>query len=448
VNHTAHYLRFGLLLCALVLGACGAPRAQLTLTDQSETLSGATVAAAAAPLLAHGAQVIVVIEERGTASAAGLTRALEAGALLRDGVIVPNAIAVYVSLEPRYSELRAGGDWSSALPAETLRALRLAQLNPALQTGAIETGVVLTLGALEAQIRARWWAWNSPTLIAICIGSVLALAGGIALHQPILVGARWIWAFTPIARRDVRRRYYQDIARARAQLQERTADARTAVAAFTPPDPWQQQMLLAADQDALALIDRSDADPALLTDLQALLMRYTHLRDAARTLSYTLGEQRDGAREVAIETRNRLAQVAGAFKAAAKPGRKPRLPPVSDAARAQLTALEAELGALAARHTAAINDPLPPTARIEQLGTVVKAYRQLGQAAGALWQTALPEHYAAQLHTHKRRSDHGGPSGSGAFSSSLPPETTARDSDSSYDPPDTSPGPSSDGGPW
>src|SRR5262249_17396455 len=107
---------------------------------------------AAAPLIARGAIVAIMVVERGDEQGADFARRLEAAELLRGGAVVEEAIALYVSRDPHYSELRAGGRWSGALPSEALRALRQDVLNPALRADNFTDGVAATLVALEAGI--------------------------------------------------------------------------------------------------------------------------------------------------------------------------------------------------------------------------------------------------------------------------------------------------------
>jgi hypothetical protein len=180
------------LLLALLLSACGAAPGRLWLAEAGQALDRGRVEAAARPLLERGASVAVIVVERGDESGDDLTRRLDAAGMLERGAIVSDALALYVSFAPRYSELRAGGRWSRALPGDALRAIRLEHLNPELRGGRLSAGVASALAALDARLAA------SETLGARVAGlltwRLAAFAGFMALLALWLtpLGA-WLW---------------------------------------------------------------------------------------------------------------------------------------------------------------------------------------------------------------------------------------------------------------
>ncbi|HWQ15338.1 MAG TPA: TPM domain-containing protein, partial [Roseiflexaceae bacterium] len=122
------------LLAALLAGCATAP-GRLVAVDDAGRLDRARVEAAAGPLVARGAAVAVFVVAQGDDRGEDFARRLDAVGLLRGGQIVPEGIGIYVSLAPRYSELRAGGRWSDALPPRRLRAIREEALNVELRAG-------------------------------------------------------------------------------------------------------------------------------------------------------------------------------------------------------------------------------------------------------------------------------------------------------------------------
>lgn len=171
-THRTWHLSVALMLIAFLLTGCASQSSspgELIINDETERLSRGRVAEAAAPLLERGAAVAIFIVERGDNNGEDLTNRLARAGLkghLYDR-IVPHAIAIYVSYEPRYSELRAGKNWSEALSQDALHDIRTDALNPALRNGDITTGVVETLKRSESQIVWHGWSKNLPIIIVI-----------------------------------------------------------------------------------------------------------------------------------------------------------------------------------------------------------------------------------------------------------------------------------------
>ncbi|MDW8148351.1 MAG: hypothetical protein RMJ48_18890 [Roseiflexaceae bacterium] len=122
IAHRTWHLRVILALIAtLLLTGCAAQASSpgsLIIIDETERLNQARVAQAAAPLLQRGATVAIFIVKRGDNNGQDMTIHLANAGLRGYDRIVPNALAIYVSYEPRYSELRAGSNWSNALSQE------------------------------------------------------------------------------------------------------------------------------------------------------------------------------------------------------------------------------------------------------------------------------------------------------------------------------------------
>ncbi len=279
---TARTTGLALLALALItlLAGCAAAPGSLLLVDETSSLDRAGVEAAAAPLLARGARVAVLVVVRGDETGEDLTRRLGEAGLLEAGQIAPAALALYVSYEPRYSELRAGTNWSKSLPDAALREARTGVLNPALRTERPAAGVAATLQALEARIA------SPPLLQRVVEGFVYLVLAGFAVAavaiSPLGEGivrwwrrsppgrlARWLGAQTPPGRRRLER----ILRTTRIRLEDRADYARSMCRA------------------AVAGPQRAEAAP-LMARLQLLDQRRAALAADARP-SYALEEAMD-----------------------------------------------------------------------------------------------------------------------------------------------------------
>lgn len=169
---------FALCLLSFALAGC-ATAPQLLLADGGGRLDRAEIERAAAPLLGRGATVAVLVEGEGD-TGARFARHLDAAGLLRGGEIAPEAIGVYISYAPRYSELRVGARWSGAVPPAELEAIRQG-LNDALRADDPTGGAAAALGAIDGRIGAPWWAALTPGALAIGGGVALALGAPLLL---------------------------------------------------------------------------------------------------------------------------------------------------------------------------------------------------------------------------------------------------------------------------
>src|SRR5688500_18782072 len=173
-------IAFALLLLVVLLGACGTDQGRLVVVDATGAFDRSRIAVAAQPLLARGVALAVIAVDRGDDRGDDFTRQLDALGLRAGDAIAPEAIALYVSFDPHYSELRAGSRWSPSLPNDLLRTIRLDALNPALRTGDATGGIAAALAALEQQLaapaRRPWWQvvgivlWCGLVIVPILIG--------------------------------------------------------------------------------------------------------------------------------------------------------------------------------------------------------------------------------------------------------------------------------------
>jgi len=165
-------------IALLLLTGCttrAASPGRLFVSDETELLRQLEVAKAAAPLVQRGARVVVLIVERGDNSGDDLTRRLTAinqGHSSHDR-IPPDAIAIYVSYEPRYAELRAGKNWSNALTNDVLTDIRTRTLNSALRKDNVTNGVTETLRRFESAL--MWRDINNLITIAIIVIIVIVV---------------------------------------------------------------------------------------------------------------------------------------------------------------------------------------------------------------------------------------------------------------------------------
>jgi uncharacterized membrane protein YgcG len=303
-DQPARWLPVALLTAALFLSGCASAGGRLLLVEQTVALDRADIEAAAAPLVARGAIVAVVVVERGDEQGADFARRLEAAQLLRGDAIVAEGIAVYVSLNPHYSELRAGSRWSGALPSDALRTIRQDVLNPALRAGSFTGGVAATLAALDARIAGGWsilaWLGAAVRWLAYGVTAAVLLFFAAALTRPALEWlkdawlasppgrlAAWLWEQTPPGRR---RATLRRTARAADMLrftESRSGAARSYLSEIAATSAQRKQLrarLDALDKRRRELAGRTIYDAALVRDLEQLYKDYGPLLDECHKL--------------------------------------------------------------------------------------------------------------------------------------------------------------------
>jgi hypothetical protein len=105
---------FGLLLL-LAFPALAQQGGQFRCDDEADRLDCARIEAAARPLLERGAAVAVYMAQRGDSSGGDFRARLRDDGLAAGDTVDAGLVAIYVSLDPRYAELRGGDRWNAAL---------------------------------------------------------------------------------------------------------------------------------------------------------------------------------------------------------------------------------------------------------------------------------------------------------------------------------------------
>jgi hypothetical protein len=450
-----------LLALAVLAAACGRAPGGLVVVDEAAALDRARVAAAAQPLNELGVTVAVFSVASGDTSGDDFTRRLDAAGLLQAGKIAPSALALYVSFEPRYSELRAGGDWSDALPDATLRDVRLNLLNPALRDGDATGGMVAALAELDK--RARFGPFGirrdvaAFALWAFIIVGLLVLFG---LPRAIWERLRWsrlgqvchqsvadLWARTPPGRTQAQRRFAAQLDLARQRAQAAATEARTT-----------RQRIEIVSDDLHARLEHADLtfaqlelrapDAALPAALGALTSEYRQLREDLAKFDRNLKQQHAAMVAQAAQARARIARVQTSFQRAATPARRAKKTrrAISADGQQQLGELQARQAQLDQQRATFEQAALPLAERQDRLAQLTHAYAALLGAATTLWQTECPHDYAASISAQRTQFYESATSDS---SSSAPSSSTSSSStDYSSDWSSSSSEPSSDGGTW
>ncbi|MBN9419057.1 hypothetical protein ABS71_07545 [bacterium SCN 62-11] len=193
----------------LIAVSCWAEPYGLALVDELKQLDRPSLELAAAPLLKRGASVAIVLVRHGDERDV-VKQLTQLG--LWNQRISPTGILVYVSLEPRYSELRVGARFSDDLPPSTLEKIRQESLNPALREGRYQPALVESLTLLEGKLShslsLKDWIQRA-TYIFLGWG-FLQLFGFWQWLSDVFWDSRpgqsvlWLWSLTPGARKKER----------------------------------------------------------------------------------------------------------------------------------------------------------------------------------------------------------------------------------------------------
>lgn len=244
----------------LVVSPALAQQGRLTIEDETGQLDRAAVEAAAAPLLRRGANVGVFLIERGGENDA-LARYRRAG-LASGSDVLADTIAIYVSFDPRYSEIAHGDRWNAALSTnDNSEIIRQNQLNPGLASGDYTAAVVNTFTAVERSIV------QPPTPS----GGTTVINEGDEVNvdfTPLVVGGAGIAALAlggPAVYRSYRRRRQEReiFERARSRAEEAKRKAGSAIADLA------QELQAAREKAAFDRVSYSAADTEHLAQLHA-----------------------------------------------------------------------------------------------------------------------------------------------------------------------------------
>lgn len=433
------------LALALLLAACAAsPEARLLLLGETRALDEAALGAPAAPLLGRGATVVLALADSGGAE--DFARQLESAGLLRGGQIAADAIGVYVSMDPRYSELRAGARWRPYLSSSALERIRAEALGPALRAGEVSAGFAAALAAAEAEIarqqgyerNIRWGVYGA--LAALLLGLLGAAQHDSLRRSPPGRLLAWVWARTPpgrAARRDLLRALGGE--RARVDRLDRQVRERLAQL-DSPRDAMETLAELAARRAALA----HSEDLGELRSLRAAYESWAADVDELLGTRAMTRARAEAARAQVERLRVDMARPARSTRSQRR--RKPPRPIGADE-RARLAAIEARLAELdgsAAELGRLWHSAQDRQVWLHQLGA---GYRALEAEALALWREACPAAYAADA--ARRRSAAALPGSLGGAGPAYSPPAPGGDSSSSSDwPSDYGGGESRAGGDW
>jgi uncharacterized membrane protein YgcG len=189
-KHLLHLASAFALLLLLAIPAL-AQQKQFVCSDETDRLDCTRIEAAAQPLLGRGAAVAIYMVQRGDSSGADFVARLRDDQLATGDTVDAGLVAIYVSLDPRYAELRGGDRWNAALlPGDNITSIRTTKLVPALAAGMFTDGFIDTLVAIDQAITSppQPGASSQPTAgavgsttatpLALSIFGVAALAGG------------------------------------------------------------------------------------------------------------------------------------------------------------------------------------------------------------------------------------------------------------------------------
>jgi hypothetical protein len=465
--------RLALLWLTLMLAAgCGAaPEGRLLLVDEAARLDRARLEAAARPLLDRGAALAVIAVPAGDDNGADFTRRLDAAGLLDAGRIAPQAIALYVSYAPRYSEIRAGTDWSARLPNEALRAVRLEVLNPALRADASSEGVAAALDALDARIEAGPPGGRGDRLAwvlyaAIAAVALLTLAYGPLQHGLYAARRAWLesppgqllarlWQRSPPGRARARRELARRIQAAQQQLARSADGAHQDFATLAVSAPDFADRLRECDARRAELERCTTDQPDLLLALQALWEDYQLLSADITRRRQDLERGAGNLQQAAKGAAAMIERVEATFQRARKATRsrrksayKPR-PEISEAGRQRLADLRAALQQIDQQRAALAQVALPALELIERQKRLASEYDALASDATELWKTECPWAYQAYVvsQAQDRAPSFAASDTSDAYSGSTASSNSSFDSGSSFDYGSSSE-PSGDGGAW
>lgn len=216
-----------LLWILLLTGLVQAEPYGLVVVDEVKQLDRPALQQAAQPLLQRGASVAVVLVRHGDER--DVVKQLSQLGLWSGTQIAPSGVLVYVSLDPRYSQLRAGTRFSDDLSPAALEEIRQEMLNPQLRQEHFQQAAADSLQRMEQRLSHSlsakdWIARITLTFLSIAFLKVFGFFGWLGdLFWESWAGRTLLrlWSLTPIARRKERARVERMRQQNLATLQER-----------------------------------------------------------------------------------------------------------------------------------------------------------------------------------------------------------------------------------
>lgn len=261
-----------LILLTLFLPTVALAQGQFRFRDQASELEETTVRRAAEPLLARGANVAIYTLRQG--EVADFEALLERDGLRTQQGDENNLIAVFISYDPRYSEIRSGQNWSGTLTTRALTSIRQNELNAGLQGGNATGGVVNALEAIDEALSPSGGGTGttvnveegafSPLFYCGILLAVLAVAGVTGSFLMRRRAAGQVVATAREAAMEARRKAGEAIATLGQQFADAREKARFDKVSYTDGDvqqigAWQQQAETAFSE-AQSSFDQAEED--------------------------------------------------------------------------------------------------------------------------------------------------------------------------------------------
>ncbi len=353
-----------LLLALLVAPALA--QSNPTIVDETGNLDVDAVQRAAVALVERGARVGVFLVQRGGEDDA-LRRYQRAG-LASGSAINPDAIAIYVSFNPRYSEIAYGDRWNAALRTNNnAETIRQNQLNPGLASGNVTRGVVEALTAIERSIVAP----PPPAGGTIVnINPVPIVAGVIFLVLLAVVGPMLWNGFQK------RRAAAKALAAARAATEEARRLASSAIVDLS------QALRNAQEKAKFDRVSYAEADVRQLAAMQSdVEQQFARIQERFAETEKSLVLRKTPAQadyETAAQQYRRIAQEANAVRErlAQVEARRAELDRIAQAAPGEVDKAKKALADVAAQ-LSALSADLQPEAALQSAGSLVERAEQL-----------------------------------------------------------------------
>lgn len=279
----------------LLTGLVQAEPYGLVVIDEVKQLDRPALQQAAEPLLQRGASVAVVLVRHGDER--DVVKQLSQLGLWSGTQIAPAGILVYVSLDPRYSQLRAGTRFSDDLAPAALEEVRQEMLNPQLRQEHFQKASVASLQGLEQRLAhrltAKQWIQRGTLAVLTFVGlhflGFWEWLGESFWGSSTGKGLLRLWARTPGARRQERERLEKLRLKNLAILQEslsRLAAARQRSQPLTSRD-CQELEALSAESEAtqtLSAVHLVDLIGRIRLQTEDLSGRGIRWEEASKTL--------------------------------------------------------------------------------------------------------------------------------------------------------------------